>query len=73
MRRLLALVLITGLIGLLPHPRPADAQQEEDGKLKECLQEAVAECDKDFEPDDERMVAIRGWCYMIRGAICYVN
>ena len=73
MRRLLAIALVSGLIGLLPNPRPADAQQEEDGKLKRCLQEAVEECDEDFESNDERMVAIRGWCYMIRGAICYVN
>jgi hypothetical protein len=73
MRRLLAIALITGFIGLLPQPQPVDAQGREDGKLKKCLQEAVEECDNDFEPDDERMVAIRGWCYMIRGAICYVT
>ena len=73
MRRLLVIALLSGLIGLLPNPRPADAQQKEDGKLKRCLQEAVGECDEDFEPSDERMVAIRGWCYMIRGAICYVH
>ncbi|UCD24725.1 MAG: hypothetical protein JSW51_02065 [Gemmatimonadota bacterium] len=73
MRRLLAIALASGLIGLLPNPRPADAQQEEDGKLKKCLQEAVKECDEDFKPEDHKMVAIRGWCYMIRGAICYVH
>ncbi len=72
MRRLLVIALVSGLIGLLPNPQPADAQ-EEDGRLRKCLQEAVEECDEDFEPNDERMVAIRGWCYMIRGAICYVN
>ncbi|UCG87350.1 MAG: hypothetical protein JSW71_02045 [Gemmatimonadota bacterium] len=72
MRRLLAVALLSGFLGLLPHPEPADAQGE-DSKLKRCLQEAVEECDKDFEPNDEKMVAIRGWCYIIRGAICYVN
>jgi hypothetical protein len=73
MRRLLAVVLLTALIGFLPQPQPVDAQEKEDGKLKKCLQEAVKECDEDFEPNDERMIAIRGWCYMIRGAICYVD
>jgi hypothetical protein len=73
MRRLLAVALLAGFLGLLPHPDPADAQQQEEGKLKRCLQGAVAECDEDFEPNDERMVAIRGWCYIIRGAICYAR
>jgi hypothetical protein len=72
MRRLFSIALVSGLIGLLPNPQPADAQQR-DGKLKRCLQEAVESCDDDFEPNDERMVAIRGWCYIIRGAICYLD
>ena len=72
MRRLLAVALLSGFLGLLPHPEPADAQDQE-GKLKKCLQEAVEECDEEFEPNDEKMVAIRGWCYIIRGAICYVR
>ena len=73
MRRLLAIAAMTALIGFLPQPQPVDAQGKEDGKLKKCLQDAVKECDEDFEPNDERMIAIRGWCYMIRGAICYVD
>ncbi len=73
MRRLFSIALLSGFLGLLPNPQPADAQQKEDGKLKRCLQLAVESCDEDFEPNDEKMVAIRGWCYMIRGAICYLE
>jgi hypothetical protein len=71
MRRLFSIALLSGFIGLLPNPQPVDAQRQQDGKLRRCLQEAVESCDEDFEPNDEKMVAIRGWCYMIRGAICY--
>jgi hypothetical protein len=73
MRQLLAVALLSAFLGLLPHPEPADAQRDQDGKLRKCLQEAVEGCDQDFEPNDEKMVAIRGWCYIIRGAICYVQ
>ncbi len=68
MRRLMVIALLTGSLGLLPNPQPADAQGS---KLRRCLQEAVEECDEDFEGTGEYMVAIRGWCYMIRGAICW--
>jgi hypothetical protein len=35
-----------------------------------CLQKAIAECNKEFPPNDYYLIAIRGWCYIIHGAIC---
>lgn len=35
-----------------------------------CLTEAIQSCNADFPASDWRLVAIRGWCYMIRGGIC---
>ena len=67
MRRVIAAALLAGFVGLLPSPQPADAQ---DSKVMRCLQQAVEECDEDFEGKSEYLIAIRGWCYMIRGAIC---
>jgi hypothetical protein len=63
----------SGVIGLLPHPLPAGAQDQKESKLRRCLQEAIASCDEDFGGETEYMVAIRGWCYMIRGGICWTT
>lgn len=35
-----------------------------------CLLEAVHTCAAEFPASDWRMVAIRGWCYMIRSGVC---
>ncbi|MFQ5702695.1 MAG: hypothetical protein ACE5HT_01580 [Gemmatimonadales bacterium] len=69
MKRLITAAFLIGMIGPLVNPKPADAQ---DGKLKKCLQEAVYSCDQDFQGNEPETIAIRGWCYMIRGAICRV-
>ena len=69
MKRLIATAFLVGTLGFLANPKPADAQ---DSKLKRCLQEAVYSCDKDFQGNEPEIVAIRGWCYMIRGVICTV-
>ena len=67
MKRLMVAALLAGFLGLLPAPQPADAQ-ESDTEL--CMREAIYTCDEDFDPDSELLVAVRGWCYMIRGGIC---
>lgn len=64
MRKLLFTVMLVGALGALGNPQPADAQ------LKGCLGEAISECDARFPALSERMVAIRGWCYMISWGIC---
>lgn len=69
MKRLIATAFLVGTLGFLANPQPADAQGS---RLKRCLQEAVYSCDKDFQGNEPEIVAIRGWCYMIRGTICRV-
>ena len=70
MTRLIIAVLLAGVISVLPNPQPADAQQ--DGKATKCLLEAIESCDEDFEGNDVYMVAARGYCYMIRAAMCRI-
>jgi hypothetical protein len=36
----------------------------------DCLLEAVESCNGDFPPSAKELVAIRGWCYLIRAGIC---
>lgn len=37
----------------------------------ECLSEAVESCDKDFGgASNKELIAVRGWCYLIRAGIC---
>ncbi len=67
MRRLITTVFLAGAVGLLPAPAPADAQ----AKLVRCLREAIDSCGRDFEGGSPHMVAIRGYCYGIRGGICW--
>ncbi|KPJ85942.1 MAG: hypothetical protein AMS18_15930 [Gemmatimonas sp. SG8_17] len=67
MRRFIAAALLSGFVGLLPNPQPADAQES---KLVACLVDAIETCDDDFDANSEYMTAIRGWCYLIRGGIC---
>ncbi len=67
MKSLLTAVLVAGGLAMLPRPTPADAQST----LSGCVGEAIGSCDADFEGDSFYMVSIRGYCYMIRSAICY--
>ena len=61
-------VLLAGALAagaILSTPRAARA---------ECLSEAVESCDKDFGgANNKELVAIRGWCYLIRAGICAVG
>ena len=61
-------LLLAGAIAagaLLAAPRTARA---------DCLIEAVESCDKDFGgAANKELVAIRGWCYLIRAGICAVG
>jgi len=70
MKRLVTAVVLAGLIGMLPNPQPADAQR--DGKTTKCMIEAVDTCDEDFKGNDIYMAAARGYCYMIRTAMCRI-
>ncbi len=56
-------------IGLMPNPAPADARQRSQTH-KPCLQEAVEDCSGEFVGSHHYTIAIRGWCYIIRSAIC---
>lgn len=67
MRRFIVPLLLVGFLGMLPHPEPADAQS----KLVSCMREAIGSCNEDFPGQDHITVAIRGWCYQIRTAICW--
>ncbi len=66
MRRLITTALLAGAVGLLPNPTPADATTTAVG----CLEEAIDSCDDDFGGGSFYIVAIRGYCYMIRAGWC---
>lgn len=68
MKRLVTALVLAGVISMLPNPEPADAQR--DGKTTKCMIESVDSCDEDFEGNDVYMAAARGYCYMIRSAMC---
>jgi hypothetical protein len=36
----------------------------------DCITEAVESCNGDFPPTAKELVAIRGWCYLIRAGMC---
>ncbi|MEX0691063.1 MAG: hypothetical protein WD934_06140 [Gemmatimonadales bacterium] len=71
MTRFLGTLLVLGVTGLVAHPTPADAQTSDtEHRLVKCMNEAVESCDEDFPSDGWRESAIRGWCYLIRTAMC---
>lgn len=70
MKRLVTAVVLAGLVSMLPNPQPADAQR--DGKTTKCMIESVETCDEDFEGNDIYLAAARGYCYMIRTAMCRI-
>lgn len=39
----------------------------------DCVSDAVKSCDADFPPKDHYLIAIRGWCYLVRIALCPVT
>ena len=65
MRKLMATAFLAGLLGLLPSPKPADATV-----FNPCISDAIATCNNDFGGSTERLVGIRGWCYLIRWGWC---
>ena len=55
-------VAVLALGAILGSPRAARA---------DCLIDSVASCNDDFGGNSNYYtIAIRGWCYMIRGGIC---
>ena len=73
MKAMIGVLLLTGAVGLVANPTPADAQGTGDDleyQVVRCAREAEESCDKAFPPNDWRLVAVRGWCYMIRTALC---
>ncbi len=67
MKRFLTIAVFTAAVAMLPNPAPADAQG-----LKACLQEAVSSCRSDFPGAGVYESALRGWCYVIRSALCLI-
>jgi hypothetical protein len=68
MKRLILAGIAAGSIGLLPNPQPADAAE----KLTRCMLSAISTCDEAFPNDTPELIAIRGYCYMIRTGMCKI-
>ncbi|MCK5713214.1 MAG: hypothetical protein KAI25_10890 [Hyphomicrobiaceae bacterium] len=66
MKRLILAGIAAGSIGLLPNPQPADAAK----KLMKCMLDAIESCDGAFGNDSPELIAVRGYCYMIRTGMC---
>lgn len=69
MKRVILTALAAGVVALLPHPVPADAQSE---SWVKCIKEANESCQKDFPGDSYFAMSVRGYCIMIRSSICKV-
>jgi hypothetical protein len=67
MKRLVSAVALAAAVTMLPNPIPADA-----AVVRGCLDREIASCDEDFPGASPDNVAIRGWCYIIRTAICEI-
>ena len=66
MRKLILTMATVGALGMAPAPVPADAATAGGG-----LVDAWHTCDRDFpSSESEELIAIRGWCYLIRWGIC---
>lgn len=66
MKKLMLTLVAVGTLGLAPAPQPADAATAED-----CLVSAWHSCDADFSSSSSpQLIAIRGWCYLIRWGLC---
>lgn len=69
----IGVLLLTGAVGLVASATPADAQGTDDNleyRAVKCANDAESSCNDDFPPNDWRTIAIRGWCYTIRTAMC---
>lgn len=65
MKRLMSAAGFMAAMALVPNTTPADATF-----AKPCLQEAIGSCNADFPGEAPQIVAIRGYCYIIRAAMC---
>lgn len=66
MRKLILAMATVGALGMAPAPVPADAATEGD-----CLLESYYSCSSEFPSSDtDKLIAIRGWCYLIRWGLC---
>ena len=65
MKKLLTILLLAEALGALSSPAPADA-----AAVQTCLSESISSCDADFGGTTEKIIGIRGWCYMIRWGMC---
>jgi len=73
MKRLMITLLLVGSLGLLSNPAPVDAAAaylpgDETGA--NCLNGSIESCNSDFSGSGEKLVGIRGWCYIIRWGWC---
>ena len=66
MKKLLTILLLAEALGALSSPAPADAAAVE----QSCLTESITSCEVDFGGTTEKIIGIRGWCYMIRWGMC---
>lgn len=67
MKKLVIMLSLVGLLGVLPAPAPADATV-----VDSCVNETIASCNSDFSGSTERLIGLRGWCYIIRWYWCGV-
>lgn len=66
MKKLILAMATVGALGMAPAPVPADAATAGD-----CLLDAYYSCSAEFSAStSEYLIAIRGWCYLIRWGIC---
>ncbi len=61
MKKLVLTLATVGALGMAPAPAPADATP-----MSCDVVGAVNSCNSDFSADTEYLIAIRGWCYLIR-------
>lgn len=68
MKRLMLTMAVVGTLGMAPAPVPADAAT---AAAADCLVDSWHSCDSDFpSSSSEELIAIRGWCYLIRWGLC---
>lgn len=61
MKKLVFSLALVGALGVTPVPPPANAMS-----VACDVVGAVNSCNSDFGNDSEYLIAIRGWCYLIR-------
>lgn len=69
MRKLILTMATVGALGMAPAPVPADAAVADD-----CLLDSYYSCSSEFSAStSEYLIAIRGWCYLIRWGLCSIS